>query len=74
MSGSAVPGLDYTLSTNAGQIVLAAGQRSATVTLNALTNNVKAISGATATMTLQGGSGYTLGSSATRPASTVTIN
>jgi hypothetical protein len=45
MSGSAKPGLDYTLSSNVGQLVLGAGKRTATVTLTALTNNVKAVSG-----------------------------
>jgi len=70
MTGTAKPGLDYTLSSNLGQLVLPAGKRTATVTLTALTNNVKAVSGATAIMTLQAGSGYKSSASST----TVTIN
>ena len=74
MSGSAVAGLDYTLSTGPGQLIIAAGQRTATVTLTAL-KGLNAKSGQTATMSLQSGTGYSLGSAGTStPASTVTIN
>jgi len=70
MTGTAKPGLDYTLSSNLRQLVLPAGKRTATVTLSALTNNVKPVSGATAIMTLQAGSGYKSSASS----ATVTIN
>ena len=61
MSGRAILGSDYTLSTNAGQALIAAGQSSVTITLNAIVDNVKE-KGETAIMTLQPGSGYNFGS------------
>jgi len=57
MSGKATQGSDYTLSGTPGQVTIPAGQSSAVVTLNALTDNVKEKS-ETATMTLQPGTGY----------------
>jgi Protein of unknown function (DUF642) len=57
MSGKADLGVDYTLSGTPGQVVIPAGQSSATVTLHALTDNVsekKEI----VKMTLDNGTGY----------------
>ena len=71
MSGTAVLGMDYTLGTNPGQLVMPAGQRTVTVTLTAL-NSLAAKSGQTATMTLKSGTGYKFDSGA--PSTTVTIN
>lgn len=70
MAGTALPGVDYNLSTNAGQLVIPAGQKTATVTLTSL-KNLTGKSGATATMTLKSGTGYINGAS---PSTTVTIN
>ena len=79
MSGRATPGTDYTLSSNAGQALIAAGQSSVTITLNAIVDNVKE-KGETAIMTLQPGSGYSFGSTGGKktkktkaPSATVTI-
>jgi hypothetical protein len=60
MSGTATLGNDYTLSGTAGQVTIAAGQSSASVVLQALSDNVKEKK-ETATMTLQPGTGYKLG-------------
>jgi hypothetical protein len=71
MSGQATPGLDYTLSGNLGQLVIAPGQKAVTVTLTATANSLK--KGAqTATMTLKPGTGYSFGS--TSSSATVTIS
>ena len=59
MSGTATLGSDYTLSGTPGQVTIPGGQTSASVTLNALTDNVKEKK-ETATMTLQSGTGYKL--------------
>ena len=73
MSGQAALGLDYTLSGNPGQVVLAAGQTTTTVKLTAIADSLK--KGAqSATMTLQSGTGYVFGSTTNAPSSTVTIN
>ncbi len=55
MSGTAVPGLDYTLSTSAGSVILPAGQRTVAVTLTAAKT---AKSGANATMSFKVGNGF----------------
>ena len=60
MSGKAGLGRDYTLSL--GQITIAAGQTTASITLNAIADGVKE-KAETAIMTLQPGSGYTFGGS-----------
>jgi hypothetical protein len=57
MSGKAVLGVDYTLSGTPGQVVIPAGQSSATITLTALKDSIskkKAI----VKMTLDNGAGY----------------
>ena len=77
MSGKATLGSDYTLNGTAGQVTIAAGQSSATVTLNAIKDNIKE-KAETATMTLQAGSGYTLkmtgtGKRAKPPSATISI-
>jgi hypothetical protein len=57
MSGKATQGSDYTLSGPPGHVTIPAGQASGSVTLSALTDNVKEKK-ETAIMTLQPGSGY----------------
>jgi hypothetical protein len=52
-------------------LIIPAGQRTATITLNAI-NNLKASGSRTATMTLQSGTGYSIGSNG-NPSTTVTI-
>jgi PKD repeat protein len=59
MSGSASLGSDYTLNGTPGQVTIAAGQPSGSVTLNAVSGRGKKKK--TATMTLQSGSGYKVG-------------
>ena len=71
MSGSAVLGLDYTVNSNPGQVILAAGQRTATITLTAI-KGLNAKSGVTATMTLNPAAGYSFGSTGA-PSGTLTI-
>jgi len=76
MSGTARLGSDYSMSGTSGQITIAAGQSSGSVTLNAATG--RGTKNKTATMTLQSGSGYTLkmtgtGRRAKPPSATVTI-
>ena len=61
MSGKAQLGVDYTLSGTPGQVFVPANQSSAAVTLHALNDNSKE-KAEKATMTLQGGSGYTVAS------------
>jgi len=81
MSGKAGLGRDYTLSTSLGQMTIAAGQRTASITLNAIADGVKE-KAETAIMTLQPGSGYTFGGStggkkskkAKAPSATLTIS
>jgi hypothetical protein len=59
MTGSAKLGTDYTLSGDPGQVVIPAGQSSASVTLNASTTaSQKKNKKKTATMLLQSGAGY----------------
>ena len=59
MSGTASQGSDYTLSGTHGQVTIPAGQGSATVTLNAsMDPDDSTEKPETATMTLQGGTGY----------------
>ena len=80
MSGRAQLGTDYTLSTSPGQITIAAGQTTAAITLNAITDGVKE-KAETAIMTLQPGSGYSFGGGggkktkkAKNPSATLTIS
>ena len=61
MGGTAIRGIDYTLSGTVGQITIPAGASTATVTLNALQNNVTRTK--TALMQLNSGLGYQLSSS-----------
>jgi hypothetical protein len=77
MSGRASFGSDYTLSGAAGQVTIAAGQSSATITLSAIKDKVRE-KAEPATMTLQAGSGYALkmtgtGRKAKPPSATVSI-
>ena len=78
MSGKATQGTDYTISGTAGEVLIPAGQNSATVTLTALIDNVKEKK-ETAIMTLQPGSGYEFPSNGKKkkkskaPSATVTI-
>ena len=61
MSGTATYKNDYTLSTSTvGQVIIPAGQSSVIITLRARTDNTPE-STETATMTLQPGTGYTVG-------------
>lgn len=77
MSGTATLGKDYTLSGTSGQAVIKAGANSTQVTLIALSNR-SGIGNVTATMSLQNGSGYAVGTSSRasvtihRPTSTPT--
>jgi len=57
MTGSAKLGTDYTLSDDSGQVVIAAGQSSVSVTLNASTNASQKKK-KSATMMLRSGAGY----------------
>jgi len=59
MSGTAQLGTDYTISPS-GSVTIPAGHASATITFNA--KNPKKHQAKTATLTLQKGSGYKLGS------------
>ena len=68
VSGTATPGVDYTLSAT-GQVVLPAGATSATVTLTAFADEPLE-EGETVTLTLGAGSGYTTEGP---PGATVTI-
>jgi len=61
MGGNAKLGINYTLSGTSGQITIPAGASTATVTLNALQNNVTRTK--TALMQLNSGLGYQLSSS-----------
>ena len=61
MGGNAKLGINYTLSDTSGQITIPAGASTATVTLNALQNNVTRTK--TALMQLNSGPGYQLSSS-----------
>jgi len=60
MSGTATQGADYVLSGTAGQATIPAGQSSAPVTARAKKDHVTEGT-ETATMTLQAGTGYTVG-------------
>jgi hypothetical protein len=60
MGGNAKPGISYTLSGTPGQITIPAGASTATVTLNALQNNLTRTK--TAMMQLNSGTGYQLSS------------
>lgn len=60
MSGTAAQGRDYVLSSTTGQVIILAGQSSATVTLRAKKDNA-AENTETAIITLQPGGGYKLG-------------
>lgn len=57
MRGTALNGIDYTLSGTAGQVTIAAGQSSAAVTLHSIADHVKERN-ETAVMGLASGSGY----------------
>jgi hypothetical protein len=57
--GTALSGSDYTLNGNPGRVTIAAGQRSATVTLHSIADHVKERS-ESAVMALASGSGYKL--------------
>ncbi len=59
MRGTAVNGSDYTLNGNPGGVTIAAGQRSATVTLHSIADHVRE-KNETAVMALASGSGYKL--------------
>ena len=59
MGGTAIEGVDYNLSGVSGQITIPAGQMSATVTLNAVSDHVKERI-ESATMILRSGLGYKL--------------
>jgi hypothetical protein len=69
MRGTAFNGSDYTLSGSSGQVTIAAGQRSATITLHSIADHVKERN-ETAVMALATGSGYKIPKSAK---ATVTI-
>jgi hypothetical protein len=60
MSGKATLGTDYTLSGTPGQIIIPAGQASATITLHSMEDNVRRERNEMATMTLQKGTDYRL--------------
>jgi hypothetical protein len=62
MGGTATWGTDYTLSGTSGQVVIAAGASSGSVTLRALSNN-SSTGNHVATMTVQSGTRYTVSSS-----------
>jgi hypothetical protein len=70
MGGKTINGVDYTLSEIFGQVTIPAGTSSATVTLNALTDNLKE-KREKAIMTLRQGVGYNL--SRKKQSATVTI-
>ena len=57
MRGSATNAVDYTLDGTAGQVTIAAGQNSATVTLHSIADHVNERN-ETAVMALSSGSGY----------------
>lgn len=57
MRGTALNGTDYTLSGMAGRVTIAAGQSAATVTLQAIADQI-AEKSETAVMALSSGSGY----------------
>jgi len=57
MRGTAQNGVDYTLTGTSGQVTIAAGQSSATVTLNAIADHVKERN-ESAIMALANGTGY----------------
>jgi hypothetical protein len=59
MRGSAINGSDYTLDGTPGQVTIAAGQNSATVTLHSIADHVGE-KNETAVMALSSGSGYKL--------------
>ena len=77
MSGKATQGSDYTMS--AGEITISAGSINGSVTLSAIVDGAKE-KAEKATMTLQPGSGYSLGGSSGKkkkakvPSATVTIS
>jgi hypothetical protein len=60
MSGKAGLGTDYRLSGTAGKITIPAGQSSASITLTALTDNLKEKK-ETAIITIAPGTGYKVG-------------
>ena len=60
MSGTATQGTDYTLSGTPGQVTIVAGQAAAKVKLKATIDHVTEGT-ETAIMTLQSGTGYTVG-------------
>lgn len=70
MSGTAINGTDYTLSTSSGQIFIKKGTSSRSITLTSLSNSPSR-GPKTATMTLLPGSGYQL---STPYSGSVTIN
>ena len=57
MRGTAINGIDYTLSGTPGQVTIGAGQNSATVTLHSIADHVRE-KNETAVMALASGSGY----------------
>jgi hypothetical protein len=69
MSGKAQLGIDYTLSGTPGQVVIPAGQSSATVIFNALTDNLSERN-EIAKMALTKGAGY----KASSPAMVTIVN
>jgi len=69
MSGTAALGSDYTLSSTSDKVTIAAGQSSASVTLNVTPNNALKKK-KTAIMTLQSGAGYKLSKSKTATVTT----
>ena len=59
MRGTALNGVDYTLGGTAGQVMIASGTNSATITLHSIADHVKERN-ETAIMAVTSGSGYKL--------------
>jgi len=70
MRGTAINGADYTLSQATGQVTIAAGSSSATITLHSIADHVKE-KNESAILVLSSGSGYKLPRRGTK--STLTI-
>jgi hypothetical protein len=69
MRGSALNGIDYTLSGTPGQVTIVAGQNSATVVLHSIADHLRE-KNETAVVALASGSGYRI---PTRAKATLTI-